>query len=254
MRRAIRLFSFSATAVCAIASLASMASAQTDTARAARPNPGRIVGVFDAQTSSPLEGAEITDLIGGATTRTLRAGLFGMAAFQSQHDSSVIRVRKVGYADTTVLVMVGVKDTVPMQIFLRPVVALPEVAINAKETDRVPFYLRDFQQRVQDGEKFGGKAFPPVDVRKLDGHRLADLLRSKGIGIRSAHCHQVGLVANGVGYHPIDVTPGSAGIPDEFVDQYEAFFYYPAGRVPAELQKPTIGGDCGVLVMYPRAK
>jgi hypothetical protein len=250
----MRFFSSAAAAACGLACLASIAMGQTDTAAAARPKPGRIVGVFDAQTSSPLEGAEITDLIGGGSARTLKAGLFGMAAFQSQHDSSVIRVRKVGYADTTVLVMVGAKDTVPMQIFLRPVVALPEVAINAKETDRVPFYLRDFQQRVQDGQKFGGKAFTPADVRKLDGRRLAALLREKGIGIRTAHCRQVGLVVNGVGYHPIDVTPGSAGIPDEFVDQYEAFFYYPAGRVPAEFQKPTIGGDCGVLVMYPRAR
>jgi hypothetical protein len=175
-----------------------------------------------------------------------------MAAFQSQHDSSVVRIRKLGYADTTLLVMVGPADTVPMQVFLRRVVELPGVTVREKE--HLPFYMRDFEERVRNRDVTGGKYFTPTELRQRDARRVYDLLRSKGIGVQTAHCRRIGLVRNGVPYHPLDVTPGSAGIPDEFVDDYEAFFYYPVGQVPAELLKPTIGGDCGVLVMYSRMR
>jgi hypothetical protein len=57
--------------------VASLGAAQTDTARAAPPRPGRILGVFDPQTNAPIEGADVTDLIGGGTARTARPDRHG---------------------------------------------------------------------------------------------------------------------------------------------------------------------------------
>src|ERR1043165_8489509 len=84
--------------------LAASTAAAQDTTSAAPRSVGRIVGVFDTQSGLPLEGADVIDRTGGATLRTQRSGLVGLAAFRSQHDSSVVTIRKIGFADTTVLV------------------------------------------------------------------------------------------------------------------------------------------------------
>ncbi|HEY4305160.1 MAG TPA: hypothetical protein VGM82_11865 [Gemmatimonadaceae bacterium] len=236
------------------AALGARAGAQTDSSRASRPNPGRIVGVFDAETSGPVPGAEITDLISGTLTHTLSSGLFGMAAFQSQHDSSVIRIRKVGYADTTVLVMVGRRDTVPMQIFVRRATALPAVSVDEKETIHLPSYMHDFEDRVQKLGNSGAAVFTPQELRGATTRRLADVLRSKGVGMTTARCHNIALYRNGHQYHALDSVTGTAGIPDDPIDNYEAIIYYRAEQVPPEFRHDTRDGDCGVLLMYTRIK
>ena len=234
--------------------LAARAHAQADTARRTPTKPGRIVGVFDEVTSAPVDSAEITDLIGGVSTHTRGSGLFGMAAFQSQNDSSVIRIRKVGFADTTVLVMVGKRDTIPMQVFLRRVTSLPAVDVNDKETIHLPSYMRDFEDRVQKLGRSGATVFTPAEIRQATSRRLADVLRSKGVGMSSARCHNIALFRNGHQYHALDSVDGTAGIPDDPIDNYEAIIYYRAEQVPEEFRHDTRDGDCGVLLMYTRIK
>jgi hypothetical protein len=233
---------------------AARASAQADTARPARPKPGRIVGIFDPVTSAPIDSAEITDLISGVSTRTRASGLFGMAAFQSQHDSSVIRIRKVGFADTTLLVMVGKADTVPMQVFLRRVASLPAVDVDEKETIHLPGYMRDFEDRVQKLGKSGATVFTPAELRQATTRRLADVLRGKGVGMSTARCHNIALFLNGHQYHALDSVVGTAGIPDDPIDNYEAIIYYRAEQVPPDFRHDTRDGDCGVLLMYTRVR
>jgi hypothetical protein len=254
LQRITRWTATASALICLMTAIAPRASAQTDTSRAARPSPGRIVGVFDAATSTPVNGAEIMDLISGASTHTLASGLFGMAAFQSQNDSSVIRIRRVGFADTTVLVMVGKRDTVPVQIFLRRAQALPAVDVNEKETIHLPSYMRDFEDRVQKLGKSGATIFTPAELRQATTRRLSDVLRSKGVGMTTARCHNIALFRNGHQYHSLDSVVGSAGIPDDPIDNYEAIIYYRAEQVPDEFRHDTRDGDCGVLLMYSRVK
>ena len=176
---------------------------------AAQANPGvqrvgRIVGVFD-ENGQPLEGAEVVDRISGGSLRTTRSGLIGMAAVASQHDSAVVTVRKIGFADTTVLVMVGARDTVPMQVFLRRAAALDEVVITAKETEHLPFYLRDFEERYTSAKVTGAKTFTPAEFRKSDGLHLYDLLFTKHVGGRTERCGRLLVYRDGVPWTPPEV-------------------------------------------------
>ena len=52
----------------------------------------------------------------------------------------------------------------------------------------------------------------------------------------------------------LDSVVGTAGIPDDPIDNYEAVIYYRAEQVPDEFRHDTRDGDCGVLLMYTRIK
>lgn len=215
---------------------------------------GRILGVFD-ENGQPLEGADVVDRIGGGAARTQRAGLVGMAEFRSQHDSSVVTIRKIGFADTTILVMVGAADTVPMQVFLRHVTAIEGVTVEAHEVEHLPFYLKDFEERLNDAKAIAAKTFTPAELRKSDGRRLYDVLLQKGVGQAAPRCGRVGIFINGVLFKPDPKTviAGSAGIPDDFyVADFDAVVYYSGATMPMEFR--VTGGGCGALLLYPRNK
>jgi hypothetical protein len=228
----------------------STASAQDSTKTP--PKIGRILGVFDTQSSLPLEGVDVVDRIGGGTIRTGRAGLVGLGAFERQHDSSVVTIRKIGYADTTVLVMMGPVDTVPVQIFLRHVTALDSMIITATQAEHAPLYLRDFEQRsLNDTKVLGARAFGPAEMRKNDGRKLYNFLLDKGIGA-GQRCRTFGVYLNGAPYKPLIVAPGSPGIPDDDVDNYDAIVFYTGAQMPMEFRRT--GGGCAALLLYARGK
>ena len=215
---------------------------------------GRILGVFD-ENGEPIEGADVVDRIGGGTARTQRSGLIGMAEFLSQHDSSVVTIKKIGFADTTILVMVGAADTIPTQVFLRHVTALDGFTIEARETEHLPFYLKDFEERLHDAKTFAAKTFTPAEMRKNDGRRLYELMLDKGFGQATPHCGRYGIFINGVLFQPDPKTiiPGSAGIPDDFyAEQFDAVVFYPNATMPMEFR--VTGSGCGALVLYRRNK
>jgi hypothetical protein len=230
--------------------VASIAGAQ-DTTRVTPRVVGRILGVFDTQSALPLEGADVIDRIGGSTLRTQRSGLVGLAAFTSQHDSSVVTVRKIGYADTTVLVMTGATDTVPVQIFLRHVTALDSMIVTAKEVEHAPLYLKDFEERMLESKITGAKTVGPGEMRKNDGRKLYDFLLGKGIG-SGQRCRSFGIYLNGAPYRPLVIAPGSPGIPDDEVDHYDAVVFYTGAQMPMEFRRT--GGGCAALLLYARGK
>ncbi len=114
---------------------------------------GRILGVFD-ESGRPLEGAEILDRIGGGSLRTTRSGLVGMA--NARHAT-----------------------------------ALEGVTITATKTAQLPFYLKDFGERLESAKGTGAKAFTPEEFRKKDGRHLYDVLREKHVGDRTARCGRI---------------------------------------------------------------
>ncbi len=232
------------------AAVAFQAAAQ-DSAGVIPKKVGRIVGIFDAQSGEPLEGADVIDRIGGGVARTLRSGLVGMVAFVSQHDSAVVTIRKIGYADTTILVMTRAADTVPVQIFFRHVTMLDSVVATARETEHMPLYLRDFEQRMADVKILGAKAIGTAELRKNDGRKLYDFLLSKGIG-GGQRCRRFGVYLNGVPYVPPTIAPGSPGIPDEDVDHFDAIMFYTGAQMPMEFRRT--GAGCAALLLYARGK
>jgi hypothetical protein len=144
---------------------------------------GRILGVFDEQTSAPVADAEIVDVLGEQTFRTRESGLIGLGGFRRQNDSAVVRVRKVGYRDTTFLIMLGAADTVPSQLFLRRMSRLDAMITSAASTSGMSGNMREFSDRMND-RAIHGKFVTPADLPWGDPRRLGDVLEQKGINPR----------------------------------------------------------------------
>jgi hypothetical protein len=205
---------------------------------------GRILGVFDEE-GRPLDGVEIMDRVGGGTMRTQASGLVGMGVLANQNDSAVVTIRKIGYADTTVLVMVGIRDTVPMQVFLRRATVLDAIVVMAKETERLPWYLRDFESRLSDTLARSAKAFTPAEFRKRDGTLLASLLMTRGIGMgRHVGCL---ILLDGI---PWNVS--GADFARESVDTYEAAIFYSHANMPMELPRTRESSTNCAILLYSR--
>jgi hypothetical protein len=175
-----------------------------------------------------------------------------------------VTIRKIGFADTTLLVMVGARDTVPMQVFLRRATVLDKIVVMAKETEHLPLYLRDFEERLNAAQWSGAKTFLPAEFRKRDGSRLIDVLMAKGVGTnagRKMGCRPL-IYIDGVPWTPVDpkdVEAGSFGVPKEDADKFEAAVFYTVAQMPSELAHmlPTTGDTksanlCGALLLYSR--
>ena len=216
--------------------------AQRDSVKAPQPSQtvGRILGVFDDQSNAPIGNVEVVDVLASRTFRTEASGLIGLAGFRRQHDSAVVRVRKLGYRDTTMLVMLGAADTVPMQLFIHRVTTLPRVITEALETKHRIGGMAEFDERFND-QSLRGKFLTPAELRKNDTRTLADLLRS--LGYPAAHCFQARIFLDGRRV----VTPtrtGNLGSHDldDTAQHYEAVEFYPGAAAPIEY------GRCSILL------
>jgi hypothetical protein len=138
-----------------------------------------------------------------------------------------------------------------MQVFLRHVVALDSVVISAHETEHLPLYLKDFEERMLGAKATGAKTIGPGEMRKNDGRRLYDLLLSKGISA-GQRCRRIGVYLNGTPYRPVSIAQGSPGVPDESVDDYDAVVFYTGAQMPMEFRRT--GGGCAALLLYSRGK
>jgi hypothetical protein len=234
--------------------------AQQDTTKHHAPPStaaGRILGVFDDGTDMPLNNAEIVDVLAGRSFRTQPSGLIGLAGIRRQNDSAVVRVRKLGYADTTLLVMLSATDTVPLQLFLHRVTTLPRVVTEAMETSHRDGGLRDFYDFVND-RSLHVRYLTPFDLRKNDEKTLRQVLPSLGYG--QGRCKSPIVYLNGmrVDISNFDAMPrsaptigpagmaalaakGSAALSlDEPLANYEAIEFFPDNAAPMPYGKCTL--------------
>ena len=138
----------------------------------------RIVGVFDALTGAPVEGAEVSDVMGG--TKSLTSSTGNVSLFFLPEGTSLVRVRKVGYEAQTFFVAVVPQDSSTITIAFFRLTDLPPVVT----TDSSPIYrspaLRGFMERMKTGF---GHYITEAELRKHDDMQLADLLSSRVPGI-----------------------------------------------------------------------
>ena len=72
----------------------------------------RVVGVFDAESGEPIEGADVRDATTGLTAQTTRTGTMGLVLLYTT--GTVIGIRKVGYQPATMLIGTALADTTPI--------------------------------------------------------------------------------------------------------------------------------------------
>jgi len=135
---------------------------------------GRILGVFDANTGEPIEGAQVTDVLSKMSSLTTKTGTVSLVFLPDS--GSIVRVQKVGYQPATMVVKISPEDTVPLTMLLNAVVTtLPTVVTKDTGSRHLSPGLRDMEERRRQG--FGYFITEP-ELRKNDSKRMTNVIRT----------------------------------------------------------------------------
>ena len=154
-----------------------LAAASVRAQEAPAPLPayrGRILGVFDANTGEPIEGAQVTDVLSKMSSLTTKTGTVSLIFLPDS--GSIVRVQKVGYQPATMVVKISPEDTVPLTMLLNAVVTtLPTVVTKDTGSRHLSPGLRDMEERRRQG--FGYFITEP-ELRKNDSKRMTNVIRT----------------------------------------------------------------------------
>lgn len=148
----------------------SAAVAQKDSAAtAARPAASsavkvrvRVLGVFDEESGAPIEGADVSDIGTGITSRTTKTGTVGI--FMADTTGTLLRIKKVGYQASTLVLGTNLTDTIPVTAMmiraghtLAPVITIGSRTIRLAAGDTVSALLRSgfYERRETGGAPWG---------------------------------------------------------------------------------------------------
>lgn len=221
----------------------------------------RVIGVYDARSGEPIEGAEVADLTTGLTALTTKTGTMGLIIADTT--GTLVRIRRVGYQPEMLAVATGARDTTPMTLTLEPAQVLPTVVTNARSNTRSPadtvrrLELNGFYERrvntgapssafltskqieslslVSDAPALSGREICNTNLY-LNGVRVSDVASGKNMG--------KGRRPQNLKSAPIDqlVSPGEV-LAMEFYRTADAPPEYNATRPPGV-------PDCGVTLVW----
>jgi hypothetical protein len=138
----------------------------------------RVLGVFDEATGEPVEGAEVGDILTGASALTTKTGTVSL--FFLPDGGGLVRIRKLGYASTSLAVRISPADTVPITILLTRAVELPAVVTRDSAVHHTSPGMRGFDERQRAGF---GHFVTEAELRKADDRKLGDVIRARVPGL-----------------------------------------------------------------------
>ena len=152
---------------------------------AIRVRPGRLLGVFDAETGDPLSGVRVLNVSNGLSVETTVSGTASL--FFVDTAGGLLRITKLGYVPELLVVANSARDTVPLTVVLaRQGQLLPTVVSRGRRhfTPRGP---ADTVQRLDDVGFYdrryttGAPSASFITAKQLGGMRtLDDLQRISG--------------------------------------------------------------------------
>jgi len=230
----------------------------------------RILGVFDAQSGEPVEGAEVADALNHVSALTTRTGTVTLAFLPD--GGSMLHVKKVGYQPQTVIVEIGPADTVPLTVILERLAMssagaqrLPAVVTKDSAPHYVSPGLRGFEERRRAGF---GHFITEAELRKQDNRKLTDVLRGlpevtmvcPKAGPRKFECYAVSGRGNKYailgGDCEVNMYIDGVEVTDNDLDklsvnQFAGIEFYSGGAtIPVQYNK--VGSSCGVLLFWTR--
>lgn len=240
MRQIIKLFGFTLLVMLAGSTL----HAQNDSLHSAK-KPGRILGVFDGDTGEPIADAEVMDLFVEAVARTETHGLVELSHFESRNDSVAVRVRKVGYTDTAFVVMVGLADTIPVQISLHKLAqALAVVTTNASTNTMFARQMQDMEDRRKIGL---GRYLVSDELKKYQDQRITDILIEHGM-TKEAGCRgSAKYLING---DPTTSPAMAALLLQDTGENIQAVEYYSPAQIPSQYGGTSAGKVCSLIILW----
>ncbi len=148
----------------------------------------RIMGVFDDVTGQPIVDAEVVDVSSNMKAITSSTGMIPLTWLAQ--GTTILQVRKLGYASKLIPVTVAPADTEPITVVLKPMgTVLPEVVT----TEKAPANRKmvDFEARRRQGL---GHYLTQDQLDRRVGSRLSDILPMIG-SIRIIYPPQQGSAA-----------------------------------------------------------
>ena len=229
----------------------------------------RLLGVYDEASGAPIDSVQVQDMLSGASSLTSTTGTVSL--FFLPDGGSLVRLRKIGYEQQTMMVAIAPADTTPLTILLtKPPQQLPGMTVNAEAPVYRSWRLEDAESRLR--SHAGGSFIDEAQMRKLDSETLADALRSRMPGLLSVPG------AHGETYFVSSRQPCSKGMggcvrPDCFVKlyingilstaaadynrmspiDYAIAEFYP-GPATAPIEYVTGNTNCGVLLLWTRER
>jgi hypothetical protein len=134
----------------------------------------RLLGVFDANTGEPIEGAQVADVLSKMSSLTTKTGTVSLIFLPDS--GSIIRVQKVGYQPATMVVKISPEDTLPITMLLNAIVTtLPTVVTKDTGSRHLSPGLRDMEERRRQGF---GYFITEAELRKNDSKRMTNVIRT----------------------------------------------------------------------------
>ena len=168
----------------ALVVVAALAALSLPSHTSAQQQLGRILGVLDKVTGQPLAGAEVVDLATGTKAVTSSTGTISLAWLSP--GTSVLQVRKLGYANKIQTVATSATDTGSVTVALTPLTqSLPAVVTRARAVgdtvrrlDLTGFYERKRSSGAPESAFVSG-----ADLEKWKVLYLGDVRFHTGRGI-----------------------------------------------------------------------
>src|ERR1051326_2223615 len=151
MRTIIARWCAAAVVVCTGVSLLSAQAPARDTTATPKGYAYRyrFLGVYDAATGDPGEGAEVIDVLNGNKALTTKTGTVSLVFLPD--GGSLVRIRKVGYEVQTLTVPISPADTAPVTIVLAHAQTLQTVVVKDTGSKYIGGGLRSFEERMKQG-------------------------------------------------------------------------------------------------------
>jgi hypothetical protein len=247
-------------------------SAAAQVADSARAATRRIIGVFDAEAGTPLEGVRIVDAFSGSYVLTTQTGTARLDFLTFRGAAAFVELRKLGYEPKQIVVSRA--DTLPITETMQRLTILPQVTTTAKyRIDRDPGRWDSFEDRCRTGS---GTCIRSQDLEQRPAANIADfLIRAPGVTMggcsavsgRNAQCGHIAMkptvippafclptfFVDGIEWSPtmgppVDLTPGRAAEGLYTPNNVKAVEIYP----PERNRPLRFTGDptCGAIVIW----
>jgi hypothetical protein len=233
----------------------------------------RILGVYDAQSGDPIEGAEVIDALNHVSALTTTTGTVSLVFLPE--GGSMVQIKKVGYQPLTMIVEIGPADTIPLTLVLNRLAptstgaaqTLPTVVTKDSAPRHISPGLQAFEERRRSGF---GHFMDEAELRKQDNRTMTNVVRDlPGItircpksGPRNDECFgvsgrgkknavlggdcEINLYIDGVAVSDNDLKKMN-------VAEFAALEFY-SGGATIPIQYNRTGSSCGVMLLWTRER
>jgi hypothetical protein len=252
---------------------AGIAVAQTPPPPATASYRNRILGVFDADSGEPVEGAQVIDALNHVSALTTVTGTVSLIFLPD--GGSMVQIKKVGYQPITLVVEIAPADTIPLTIVLNRVAPVSAGGVQTLPTvvtkDSAPRYISPGLQAFEERRRLGfGHFITEAELRKQDNRKMTNVIRDlPGIvimcpktGLRKFEC----FATSGRGKQKailggaceVNLYIDGAAVSDNdleklTVNEFAAVEFY-SGGATVPVQYNRTGATCGVILLWTRER